>query len=100
MQKGQQKQGPSTVHGGERSGTDGRLDAQLLVQPPEGIADDVQLVSQLLHHAVDADGVFENVHALGVRVVSHREGTLDGLGKLPEMTSESSPRPDRRSASS
>lgn len=82
--------------GGECSGADGRLDAQLLVQPTEGIADDVQLVSQLLHHAVDAGRVFEDVHALGVRVVSHREGTLDGLGKLPEMTSESSLRPNLR----
>lgn len=74
--------------------TDGRLDAQLLVQPTEGVTDDVQLVPQLLHHTVDAGSVFEHVHALGVGVVSHREGTLDGLGKLPGRTSESSPRPD------
>lgn len=79
-----------------RSSTDGRLDAQLLVHPTESVTDDVQLVPQLLHHAVDAGSVFENVHALGVRVVPHREGTLDGLGKLPEITSESSPTPDLR----
>lgn len=81
---------------GEEVSIDGLLDTQLLVQPTEGITDDVQLVPQLLHHAVDAGSVFENVHALGVGVVSHREGTLDGLGKLPEMTPESSPRPDSR----
>lgn len=86
--------------GGDWSSTEGRLDAHLLVQSTEGVTDDVQLMSQLLHHAVDAGSVFENVHALGVRVVPHREGTLDGLGKLPEMTSESSPRPDLRLISS
>lgn len=58
-------------------------DPQLLVEPTEGITNDVELVPELLHHAVDAGSVFEDVHALGVRVVAHREGTLDGLGKLP-----------------
>lgn len=80
--------------------TDGRLDAQLLVQPTEGVTDDVQLVPQLLHHTVDAGSVFENVHALGIGVVAHCEGTLDGLGELPESTSESSPRPGARLISS
>lgn len=71
--------------------TSGRLgrgcsDTQLLVEPTEGIADDVELVPELLHHAVDAGSVFQDVHALGVWVVPYREGTLDGLGKLPVHT--------------
>jgi len=43
-------------------------------------------VPKLLHHAVDAGSVFKHIHALGVRVVSNCEGTLDGLGKLPERS--------------
>lgn len=62
----------------------GQSDTQLLVQPAESVADDVKLVSKLLHHAVDAESVFKHIHALGVGVVSDCEGTLDGLGKLPE----------------
>lgn len=61
-------------------------DTQLLVHSAEGVADDVKLVPELLHHAVDAGSVLEDVHTLGVRVVSYGEGTLDGLGELPEMS--------------
>lgn len=67
----------------------GHSDTQLLVEPTEGVTDDVELVPELLHHAVDAGSVFEDVHALGVRVVPYREGTLDGLGKLPVDCSHS-----------
>lgn len=79
----------SAVGTGRRGGVTGGwpqcgcLDTQLLVEPTKGVADDVKLVPKLLHHAVDAGRVFQDVHALGVRVVPYREGTLDGLGKLP-----------------
>ena len=53
------------------------------MKPAEGVAHDVQVVSQLLHHAVNAGSVLQNVHTLGVGVISHRERTLDRLGKLP-----------------
>lgn len=61
-------------------------DSQLFVEPREGIADDVQLVPELLHHAVNAGSVFQDIHTLCVRVVPDREGPLDGLGKLPVHT--------------
>lgn len=67
-----------------------RSDTQLFVQPAECVTNDVKLVSQLLHHTVDAGSVFEHIHALGVGVVSNCEGALDGLGKLPEMNTVSS----------
>lgn len=54
----------------------------MLVESTQSITHDVELVSELLHHAVDAQSVFEHVHALGVGVVSNCEGALDGLGEL------------------
>ena len=60
----------------------GRSDPQVAVEAAEGVAHDVQLVPELLHHAVDAGRVLQHVHALGVRVVADGEGTPHGLGKL------------------
>lgn len=61
------------------------LDTQLLIQPAESITHDVKLMSKFLNDTVDAGGVFKHIHTLGVRIVSYSEGTLDGLGKLPEI---------------
>jgi len=52
-------------------------------EPVEGVPHDVQLMAQVLHDGGDAAGVLQHVHALGVRVVAHRERPPDGLGKLP-----------------
>lgn len=51
-------------------------------------------MSELLHHAVDAKGVLQHVHALCVGVVAHRERTLDGLRKLPNVGEEGHRRED------
>jgi len=56
----------------------------MAVESTEGVAHDVELVPELLHHTVDAGRVLQHVYALGVRVVPDGERSPDGLGKLPE----------------
>lgn len=58
--------------------------SQLLVESAERVANDVQLMTELFHYAVDACGVLQHVHTLGIGVVAHREWPFDGLSKLPE----------------
>ena len=59
-----------------------RSDPQVAVEAVEGVAHDVQLVPELLHHAVNARRVLQHVHTLGVWVVADGERTPHGLGKL------------------
>lgn len=59
---------------------------QFFAESVQSVFDDVQLVPDVLHHAVDVVGVLQNVHALSVGVVAYREGTSKGLGKLPADT--------------
>lgn len=61
----------------------GASDAHVGVHLAQSVADGVKVAAQVLHHVLDAAGVFEQVDALRVRVVVHRERTLDRLGKLP-----------------
>lgn len=56
--------------------------AWLLIESVQRISNNVQLMSQLFHHTVDAGCVLQHVHALSVRVVSHRKRSPDGLCKL------------------
>lgn len=58
-------------------------DSHVGVHLPEGVADGGEVAAQVLHHGLDAARVLQQVHALRVRVVVHRERTLDRLGKLP-----------------
>lgn len=58
-------------------------DAHVGVHLAQSVADGGEVAAQVLHHVLDAAGVFEQVDALRVRVVVHRERTLDRLGKLP-----------------
>lgn len=61
----------------------GASDAQVGVHLPQSVADGGEVAAQVLHHVFDAARVFEQVHALCVRVVVHREWTLNCLCKLP-----------------
>lgn len=61
----------------------GMLNLQLLAHLAEGIAHNVQLMPQLIHHAGNALGVFQDLQALCVWVVLHTKGALDGFCKLP-----------------
>lgn len=61
----------------------GASDAHVGVHLPQSVTDGGEVAAQVLHHVLDAAGVFEQVDALRVRVVVHRERTLDRLGKLP-----------------
>lgn len=63
-------------------GADRVLNFQLLAHLAEGIADNVQLVAQLVHHAGDAFRVFQDLHTLSVGIVLHPKGALDGFCKL------------------
>lgn len=59
---------------------------QFFAESVQSVFDDVQLVPDVLHHAVDVVGVLQDVHALSVGVVAYREGTSKRLGKLPADT--------------
>lgn len=61
----------------------GASDTHVGVHLAQSVADGGEVAAQVLHHVLDAAGVFEQVDALRVRVVVHRERTLDRLGKLP-----------------
>lgn len=58
-------------------------DAHVGVHLAQSVADGGEVAAQVLHHVLDAAGVFEQVNALRVRVVVDRERPLDRLGKLP-----------------
>lgn len=58
-------------------------DAHVGVHLPQSVADGGEVAAQVLHHVLEAARVFEQVHALRVRVVVNRERTLDRLRKLP-----------------
>lgn len=62
----------------------GVSDAHVGVHLAQRIADGGQVAAEILHHVLNAAGVFQQVDALRVRVVVHRERTLYRLGKLPE----------------
>lgn len=64
-------------------GTNRGSDPHVGVHLPQSVADGGQVAAQVLHHVLDAAGVFEQVHALSVRVVVHRERALDRLRELP-----------------
>lgn len=57
-------------------------DAHVGVHLPQGVAHSGEVAAQVLHHVLDAAGVFEQVDALSVRVVVHRERALYRLCKL------------------
>lgn len=71
----------------------GASDAHVGVHLAQGVADGGEVAAQVLHHSLDAAGVLEQVDALGVRVVVHREGTFDGLGEIPEAEKRQEVRP-------
>lgn len=58
-------------------------DAHVGVHLAQSVADGGEVAAQVLHHVLNAAGVFEQVNALRVRVVVDRERPLDRLGKLP-----------------
>jgi len=58
-------------------------DAHVGVHLPQGVTHSGEIAAQVLHHVLDAAGVFEQVDALRVRVVVHRERALYRLRKLP-----------------
>lgn len=58
-------------------------DAHVGVHLAQGVTHGGEVAAQVLHHVLDAAGVFEQVDALGVRVVVHRERPLYRLSKLP-----------------
>lgn len=60
----------------------GMLNFQLLAHLAEGIADNVQLMTQLIHHTGNALGVFQDLHALSIWIVLHAKWTFDGFCKL------------------
>lgn len=59
------------------------LNFQLLAHLAKGIADNVQLMTELIHHAGNAFRVFQDLHALSIRIVLHTKWTLNGFCKLP-----------------
>lgn len=74
--------------GREEGGPDGSAAAEVSdthvgVHLAKGVAHGGEVAAQVLHHVLDAAGVFEQVNALRVRVVVDRERPLDRLGKLP-----------------
>lgn len=62
----------------------GASDAHVGVHLAQSVTDGGEVTAQVLHHVLDAAGVLEQVDALSVRVVVHREGTFDCFGKVPE----------------
>lgn len=58
------------------------LNFQLLAHLAQGIADNVQLMAQLVHYAGNALRVFQDLHTLSVGIVLHPKGALDGFCKL------------------
>ncbi len=57
-------------------------DAKVCTESTESISYNVQLVSELLDHIVDAGHVLQHTHALCVRVIPQGEWTLDCLCKF------------------
>lgn len=68
----------------EKARPGGASDAHVGVHLAQSVTDGGEVTAEVLHHVLDAAGVFEQVDALSVRVVVHREGTFDGLGEVPE----------------
>lgn len=64
-------------------------DSCVFVESVKSVLYNVQLMPDVLHHAVDAAGVLQDVHTLGVGVVAYCEWATDGLGKLPVQTAMS-----------
>lgn len=60
--------------------------SRAVIESIQGIFHNVQLMTNVLHHAVDAAGVFKDVHTLVIGVVVDYEWTTDGLCKLPADT--------------
>ncbi len=58
-------------------------DAHVGVHLAQSVTHGGEVAAQVLHHVLDAAGVFEQVDALRVRVVVHRERPLDRLSELP-----------------
>lgn len=50
--------------------------------PSKGIADDIEVIPQLIHGTSYALGVSENLNTLCVRIVLHSKRALHGLGKF------------------
>lgn len=61
----------------------------MFVESIQGIFYNVQLMPDVFHHAVDAAGVLQDIHTLGVGVVVDCEWTPNGLSKLPADTAKS-----------
>ena len=57
--------------------------AQVGVHFAQSIAHGGEVPAEVLDHVLNAPGVFEQVDALGVRVVVHRERPFNSLGKFP-----------------
>lgn len=57
-------------------------DTRLCAESTESVSYNVQLVSELLDHIVDAGHVLQHTYALCVRVITQGEWTLDCLCKL------------------
>lgn len=58
-------------------------DAHVGVHLAQSVAHGGEVAAQVLHHVLDAARVLQQVDALSVRVVVHRERTLYRLGELP-----------------
>ncbi len=58
-------------------------------EPVQRVLYYIQLMPDVFHHAIDAVGVFQDVHTLSVGVVVYCEWTQNGLGKLPADTAKS-----------
>lgn len=59
-----------------------RLDSQLLVYLAEGLTDNVQFMPQLIHHMCNTSWIFQDLNALGIRIVTHSKWAFDCLCKL------------------
>lgn len=57
-------------------------DTKVCTESTESVSYNVQLVSELLDHIVDAGHVLQHTHALCVRVIPQGEWTLDCLCKF------------------
>ena len=57
--------------------------AQVGVHFAQSITHGGEVAAEILDHVLYAPGVFEQVDALGVRVVVHRERPFNSLGKIP-----------------
>lgn len=64
-------------------------DSQVFIESVQGVFYNVQLMSDVLHHAFDAVGVLQDIHTLGVGVVAYCEWAANGLGKLSAHTATS-----------